>query len=54
MNELRLSVLETLAILETDTAQERSALFGGRVLEPSRCLREARISPASLKEQHSP
>ena len=33
MNSLRSSVLEALAILETETGQDREALFGDRVLE---------------------
>lgn len=35
MNSLRSSVLEALAVLETDTGQDRDALFGDRVLEPT-------------------
>lgn len=34
MNGLRSSILEALAILETDTGRDRDALFGDRVQEP--------------------
>lgn len=35
MGDLRIAVLQALAILEKDTGQDRDALFGDRVQEPA-------------------
>lgn len=41
MDGFRSSILEALAILETDTSPNREALFGDRILEP------AQMSPSA-------